>query len=394
MITWLAANRKRISEYLFYIAFTIEVLIMILEKSEISFHLESYVFRVTFLLTFLAVLVMKHDKKEWLVISCVWIIAAISYYSSGKNDMLRVVTLVMAARDIDLKKAMKYCFYVCLTGFLLIALLASIGVLGDVALTKDFGRSIGAETRYVFGFGHPNTLFSSFFVLILMWIWIYGRKAGIIPYLVAVVSSALIIWLTRSRTSALILAMTVAIAIMFRFFGKLSEFKVFYILEALVSPGFCVLSAIVAAGLAGQYYTNDSFWDLGDRFWKLEQIINFRISSIYYETANRDAVLAKWKLFSAHGTDSFFDMGWVRLFYWYGIIPAALIIVALTAVIFVCWKKRDIWTMILIFSVSVYTIVEATFVTRYLGRDFFLVIAGVYLGYLFVDKGETDVRSA
>jgi len=47
----------------------------------------------------------------------------------------------------------------------------------------------------------------------------------------------------------------------------------------------------------------------------------------------------------------------------------------------VSWKKHDIWTMILVISLSIYTLVEATFVTRYLGRDFFLIIGGVYLGY-------------
>ena len=50
--------------------------------------------------------------------------------------------------------------------------------------------------------------------------------------------------------------------------------------------------------------------------------------------------------------------------------------------------------MVIIFALSVYTIVEATFVTRYIGRDFFLLIAGVYLGYYFKNKGETDVRES
>ncbi len=392
MITWLAINRKRISEYLFYIAFTIEVLIMILEKSEISFPLESYVFRVTFLLTFFAVLVMKHDKREWIVIGFVWIIAAISYYSSGKNDMLRVVTLMMAARDIDLKKAMKYCFYVCLTGFLLIALLASIGALGNVALTKDFGRQIVNEKRYVFGFGHPNTLFSSVYALILMWIWLYGKKAGFLAYTGVVIGSAISIYLTRSRTGAIVLIMTLIIAIFFRIMPKFGDLTIMYILEIIVSPVLCVLTAILAAW-ASDYQFNGPSWPTESLYWNTEAVLNYRMSSLYYEVKERDAVLSGWKLFSGHGADSYFDMGWVRLFYWYGIIPTILIVMAIIALIYVCYKKRDIWTMVLIFSLSVYTIVEATFVTRYLGRDFFLLIAGSYLGYYFINKGETDVRS-
>jgi hypothetical protein len=76
-------------------------------------------------------------------------------------------------------------------------------------------------------------------------------------------------------------------------------------------------------------------------------------------------------------------MGWVRLIYWYGIIPTLLISIAVIITIYVCMKKKDGFGALLILSLSVYTIIEATFVTRYLGRDFFLLIAGVYLGYFF-----------
>ena len=387
-------NRKKIVDALFYIALTIELVLMIVEKSEISFSYESYVFRVTFLLTLLAVLFMKHDKKEWIFIAAIWAVSAVSYYMCGKNDMLRVVTFLMAARDIDLKKAMKYTFYVCIVGFTLIALLACAGIMGDMIQVADYGRGEGEEARYVFGFGHPNTLFGSMFVLLLMWLWIYGKKAGILPYLVMIVSSVIITLLTKSRTSAVILAATILLAIVFRLFPKLAAFKVFYILETIVSPVICIVTAVLAAGWTGAMYCGDNFWDLEGDYWKIETRFNYRMSSIYYEAANRDAVLSRWKLFSAHGTDSYFDMGWVRLFYWYGIIPVAILVVALLAVIYVCYKKQDIRTLIIIFALSVYTIVEATFVTRYIGRDFFLLIAGVYLGYYFKNKGETDVRES
>ncbi len=391
MRMWILTNRNRIVNILFYVALTIELVLMIVEKSEIHISFESYVFRVTFLLTFLAVLFMKHDRKEWLFIAAIWAVSAVSYFICGKNDMLRVVTLMMAARDIDLKKAMKYTFYVCAVGFMAIVLLACAGILGDIINAYDYGRGIENEVRYVFGFGHPNTLFSSFFVLILMWIWIYGRTAGILPYVVMLVSSAVITFLTRSRTSALILTVTVLLAIVFRLFPKLAETKMVYCIETIVSPVFCTVLAVLAAGWAGNMYAGDKFWDLGDAYWKIESLFNYRMSPIYYDAENRDAILSKWRLFSAHGTDSYFDMGWVRLFYWYGIIPVAILIIALLAVIYICYKKKDIWTLLIIFSLSVYTIVEATFVTRYLGRDFFLLIAGVYLGYYFTNKGELDV---
>ena len=394
MKTWIEGNRKKITEGLFYLALTTELLLMILEKSEISFHQESHVFRVTFVLTLLAVLFMEHSKKEWIFIAAIWGFTFLCYYLSGKNDLLRVATFLMAARDIDLKKAMKYSFFVSLSGFLLIVLLSCAGILGSVSDVADYGRRVGEEVRYSFGFGHPNSLFSAMYVLVLMWIWIYGSKAGIIPYAVMSAASVLVAVLSKSRTGLAVLALTLAAAVICRIFPKLSGVRALYYLEMLFSPVLCALSAVAAAGISEYVYLVKGPQEVDGRFWTLEIALNFRISSIFYEAKDRDAVLGQWKLFAGRGADSYFDMGWVRIFYWYGILPAILILIAIAAVVYMCKKERDIWTLILIFSLSLYTIVEATFVTRYIGREFFLLIAGVYLGYYFTKKGDTDVRTA
>ena len=383
LLPWFKENRTKIANCLFYIALTIELVLMIVEKSEISFSYESYVFRATFLLTLLAVIVMKHNLKEWAVIAVILVIAAYSYVASGKNDMLRLALFVMAARDIDLKKTMKYTFYLCLVGVLAIALLAVTGLVGDVALTADYGRKVGVETRYVFGFGHPNTLFSSVYALLLMWIWTYGKRAGVLPYLVAIASAVMLIFLTDSRTGMLILVVTMALAIVCRFVKKLSQMHWPYILTAVCVGLVGVVLPIIAARAADLVYTHGN--PFGNKFWRFERLVNFRVSNLYYGADNYMALLKNWKLFAPRGNESYFDIGWVRLFYWYGIIPTAIIIAVIMLVIYQSMKERDIWALILIVSLTIYTLVEATFVTRYLGRDFFLLIAGVYLGRFFAD---------
>lgn len=52
-------NRKKTAEVLVYLAITLELFFMVLEKSEVSIPFISHVFRVTFLLTFAAVLLME-----------------------------------------------------------------------------------------------------------------------------------------------------------------------------------------------------------------------------------------------------------------------------------------------------------------------------------------------
>ena len=261
--------------------------------------------------------------------------------------------------------------------------------MGDIYLITDYGRQIADEKRYVFGFGHPNTLFSSVYALVLMWLFLYGSRAKAWQYTVLFVLSSIVSILTRTRTGIAVLALTLILAVVLRIFPKLKDVKALYILETIVSPVMCVLSAVVAAKCSQMVYLNESF--LGHKvpaiFWRIDGVLNYRISSLYYGASGHGGILSSWRLFAHPGSDEYFDMGWVRLFYWYGIIPTMVIVVLLFMVINVCLKKRDIWTMLIFFSLSVYTLVEATFVSRYIGRNFFLLIMGVYLWH-YLKKGE------
>lgn len=381
-------NRKKSANLLFYIALTIELLIMLVEKSELSFSYESYVFRLTFLLTFLAVALMKHDKKELVLIAAALAFGVLCYRISGKNDILRIFTFLAAARDIDLKRAMKYSFYFCLSGYIVIALLSVIGVLGNVALVADYGRSVGVETRYVYGFGHPNTLLGCVYSLVLMWLFIYGEKASALLYGSLIVVSGIVAVITKSRTGIAMLAFTLVLAVVIRVFPALSKVKVLYILEMLVTPFLCILLTVIAAGCTMQKYTGVHFTDIGfiiKKFWRLEKRLNYRMSNLYYGVPDHGGILSNWKLIAGRGADGYFDMGWARLFYWYGILPTVVIAVLIIVLLYVCMIKKDARSALIVLSLSLYTIIEATFVTRYLGRDFFLLIAGVYLGYFFRD---------
>lgn len=393
-----AENRKKISEVLFYIALTIELLVMIVEKSNLPFYLESYVFRVTFLLTIMAALLKERNIRQWLVVIAVFAFTFLCYRLSGKNDLLRVAAFIMAARDIDTIKAMKYAFYISAAGFVIITLLSVSGILGEVVLVEDFGRGSATERRFVFGFGHPNTLLGSVFAILLMWLWIYGKKSSILSHAFVsffAISAAII---TKSRTGLAVIVITLVLAYILRLFNGLSGVKHLYVLEGVFSPILCMVFAVLAAGFAENAYTGGGI-PAPSFYWQLDDKLNQRLSNLYYGVENHGGMLSNWKLFALPGSDGYFDMGWNRLFYWYGIIPTVIIGCAIIIVIYMCFTKKDIWTLLLIFSISLYTIVEATFVTRYLGRDFFLIIAGAYLCEFFgrmnretdTNEGKTNV---
>ena len=154
---------------LFYIGLTMELLMVIVDKSNYTNPIEGYLFRVTFLLFFAKLALTRYEWKEWALIVLLEGVGFISYRATGENDIIRIVTFVAACRGIPLKQALKYTFYVTLAGCLAIVALSVTGIYGDISLTQAYGRApaettiyIGeqeaAETRYTLGMGHPNAL--------------------------------------------------------------------------------------------------------------------------------------------------------------------------------------------------------------------------------------------
>ncbi len=377
-------KREKIVNIIFYIALTAELLFMVLEKSLGELGFISHVFRLTFLVAAVAVLLMKHDKKEWIIIFATWVFAFICYRISGKNELLRFATFVMAARDIDLRKTMKYVFYFSAVGFAVIALLAILGIHGNMYMTADFGRG-SVESRLAMGFGHPNTFSGCLYALLLIWLWVYGQKSNIISYIVLIIGSIGIYMLTGTRTTLAVFAFTVAAAMLVRFVPKLSGGRFIYIATSAITA-FCVLFSVLAAIMSYNYWKGCGY--TMDYVRAVDRFLNGRIANLYWDNNAHAGAIQSWTLFSTRDSVEYFDMGWVRIFYWYGIIPACLIVALVFLLIYICSKKKDAYTLIIIASLSIYTVIEATFVSRYIGRNMLLPILGVYLGDFIKRRGD------
>lgn len=376
---------KKIGNRLFYIALLIELLLMIIEKSELSFSYESYVFRITFAITLLSVFIAKHEKNEWFAIALILAFTFICYRLTGKNELLRYAVFVMAAKNINLGKTMKMIFWICLVGFGLIALLSLTGILGQISMVTDYGRDNAQELRYVFGFGHPNTFWGCAYVLILLWIWVYGSKAKLWQYAALFVASIAVSLLASSRTGLIIGVFTVLMAVLVRLFPVLNTRKYIYLLSTFITPVMCTAFSVWAAYISyipGYMLEAKGYLTIV----AIDNALNNRIYNLYRANHRRAGAIVSWKLFSDYESVEYFDMGWVRLFYWYGIIPAALICVLVGVFIYLCYKRKDAWTLVLIVSLSIYTIIEATFVSVYIGRNILLPVLGVYLGAFFERK--------
>lgn len=370
--------REKTAYCLFYAGVIIEVLLVLIDKSAFVNPLEGQIFRLTFLLFFLKVCLTKYSAKEYAGIAFFLAVGAVSYFVTGRNEIIRVVMFIAACKDVDMVKCLKLVFWMTLAGCSVIIFLSLTGTLGSLSITQNYGRGI-TETRYVLGIGHPNALQCMVYVLTLLGMYLYHHKWKWYYYVLAVGVNVFFFILTDSKTGFLVAVCTIFLFYLASTIRNKHLVRIFAAGNLGIFAGSIFISVISAknAMCLWDYY----WWGITDRkvnfYAFLDKILTGRIHSLI-ETDNHEGIMSTWSLFSRPENNYYFDMGWVRLFYWYGIIPASLAILVLTVFI-VYFVKEKRWDELVLFSMlALYTVVEAHIISVYLARNYMLFIIGMY----------------
>lgn len=396
----------------FYIGLTIELLIVIINKSNYTNPIEGQLFRITFLFFALKLLLTDYSKKGWCVIVLLEAVAFVSYRITGANDLIRLVTFVAACKNIPLRQMLKYTFYVTFAGCAVIMLLSVTGIYGEVSLSQVF-RHTGynphdaayytgtesepvVETRYTLGMGHPNALSCMFLMLVVLGVYVWFNRVKWYSYLFIMMLNVGVYALTGSKTSMLITTAFLVGACMLNYCEFLQKKAFIYVCGLLVFA-LCIGFSVDAAAYAQR--VRDVHWDdfyLGhhedtrhiDVLSRIDRLLTGRIISLTDSDEN-DGMIQTWSAFSSPShMEYYFDLGWVKLFYRYGIVPGILYVVACLLFLQKLYKQRDACGLLLFTTLAVYTVIEAHLVSVYLGRNYLLMMMGYYL------TGSESVRDA
>lgn len=351
---------------------------VLVDKSALINPIEGRLFQLTCLLFLIKVCLTRYSRKEYLVIALFLGLGAISYFVTGRNEIVRVVMFIAACKNIDMKHCLKLVFYLTFSGCLLIMSLSIFGIGGDIALTQDYGRG-SVETRYVLGMGHPNALQCMVWALTILGLYLYGEKMKWYGYLVILGINLLFFLLTDSKTSLLAVVFAIFYVAIYRFAQRKIIKKICNATGVLLVVGSIGFSVFIA-GTAHYVYNYDWAIDTSPTaafFNRLDSILTGRIRSLT-NNARWEGTIRTWKLFSEPANNYYFDMGWVRLFYWYGVIPACIFIVLLFVLMWYCIRKKDYMAFVMIVSFAVYSIVEAHAVSVYIARNYVLFLFGMY----------------
>lgn len=365
-----------IADILFYIALTIEILIVILDKSAYLIQYEGYWFRLTFLLFGFKILLTKYSVKEWCAIFLFGMLGAVSYYITGKNEIIRLVVMIAACKEMDFDKMFCYLFYTTLTGCLVIIGL-SFGGIGTFEITTDFGRGM-IQTRYCLGLGHPNALHCMSWALITLYLYCYREKLKWFHFAVLLVINHVIYILTDSRTGVIVAIFTILLAWFMNGIKKLRYYKPLYIFSIIGVVGLFIFSALMAEPNMYQRV-----------FVRLDDLITGRIRNTLAIISG--CHLQNWTLFGEYGSWAQTDLGFVKLVYWFGLIPAIIYLIMCCLLIWTAYKEKDYMAMVLVVSISIYTVFEGHDISVYHGRNYLYFLWGKYWSKM-LKAGSTDER--
>lgn len=372
-------DRKQIEKIAygsFYLGVIIEVLMVIIDKSALINPVEGRLFQLTFLLFLIKTCLTRYDKKEYAVIAAFLALGAISYFVTGRNDIVRIVMFLAACKDVDMQKCLKLVFYMTLTGCLFIMLLSFFGVGGGLALTQDYGRG-SVETRYTLGMGHPNALQCMVWALTVLALYLYGEKWKWYGYVAALAVNTGVFFLTDSKTSLAAAVFAVGFTwIICKCKGE-KIIKLCGIGSILVTVGSIILSTVVACKA---HYVYEYDWGIDKSktayaYKVLDNILTGRMRSLC-DNERWEGTISTWKLFAEPANNYYFDMGWIRLFYWYGIIPGLIVVAVILIWMIQCCRRKENMVLMIIVSIAVYTVFEAHMVSAYIGRNYLLFILG------------------
>lgn len=354
---------KRIADCTFYLALTIELILVILDKSIYIIQHDGQWFRLTFALFLLKVLLTKHNSKQWLAIGAFVVFGLISYLVTGRNEILRLIVMIAAFKDVDTDRAIKYAFYVTLAGCSILVFLSFFGI-GTTSLTRDFGRG-EIETRYCLGLGHPNGLHCMYWVLSILFTYIYKDRTRLWIFFALLLGNIGLFALTGSKAGFGITSFSLVMLALAKG-GLFTRHKMWIVYGTTIS-------AIVVAMFSFLVMCHRLFWY---HLRPIDAYLTGRITWTHMEITQAKTFF--WTPFSAVNRGLQTDLGIVKMVYWYGYIPTIITLMASCMLVKSAIKIGDEEVAIIIISAIVYTAFEGYFVSEFLARNFVIVFFAKY----------------
>ena len=270
-----AIGKNQIAELFFWMAVVCE---LVVSFSGYAFggYKEPWIIILGLGFSGLSILFSMDLKQEWKILAICGFVGLGFYWLQKTALILRIIMLLLAGRYANRRKVIGFFFWGTLTGMLYAGILAALGMHNSLSITQLFRQEV--ETRYCFGFYHPNGFSLFFFRMIAMGLYVYGEKMK--NWLLAMVGiiSLAIMALGASKAGIATLFLTFAGFFVIRIWKKEGWEKRLAITGAVLM----VVEILFILGSMIWFCPSETIYGEGQGFWQLfNEITTGRLYKIH-----------------------------------------------------------------------------------------------------------------
>ena len=339
-------RQEKVGNILFSLAILLELLIMMTDQVGYTLPLRGRIAQLAFVLFGCKILTTRYSMKQWVVIAIIGILGCISYLTCREEYVLRAAVMVLSAKDIDVKRVLKLILYTMAGVTLTMMILSLTGIHGELIDVRHFGRG-GVESRWKFGFSHPNNIHDNLWYMTACYLLIRGRKADWKDYAVITAMNVGLFILTVSRNGFLATQILVCACAFFRYLPK-TEKQLWPYITGLIDLVACLFLTVKAGTLCSAY---DPFYS------RIDRLLTGRMEMVW-----EFAPVSSWTWFPGSRSLSYVDNGFAAVFYSYGIVIGMGYLMVMLYLFYRVYREQNGVKLAVLVTTIFVTFMESTYV--------------------------------
>lgn len=274
------------------------------------------------MLLFMAKVAMtEHTLFEYFIMGLLLLISGIVYYNTGEKGLLLYFTMMLGLKGVSTRRIFKLATIILSISFTTLVLLTTTGLMEDIAYLKN-RAFFGTVIRHSLGYPHPNTLFTTYIVLMVLIMYMLGKQSKknlLLTTLFMFIGAVYIFIYSCSNTGIIVSVFYLLVNLYFQFrkdFSRLEKIGV-----QLMYP-LCLVYSIAAPLLIR-----------GEKFQMLDRILHNRMAYPLYYLTNEPITLLGVRFGETPNTNYTIDSSFLYSFLQLGIIPFVIITLLFLAMI-------------------------------------------------------------
>ena len=306
-------NRVRIEELLYYV-----FLLLMMGAKGIGLTGGQKVFTLCSITAYcfigIKMLITEYSVKEWCINAGLLLMAILIKCSSGESAAIAAVLMIIGMKNISLLKAMKAAFFIW-GGTFVFSIIRGLAGLGDGVIVVHQKLGLGPIIRYSLGYTHPNVLHVTYFILVMLFLYVFQFKSKKLWLMVSILFGGNIYIFLYSISYTGFIIVTVYLCFMLYLDARI---KLSYAEKRIIE---CFAPLCILFPIAGPFVIKGNLFNI------LNKLLSTRFHLVYYFFTNFKPSLFGTKTITPTDAHLTLDSSFAYLLMYYGIIAFIVMVI-------------------------------------------------------------------